>query len=470
MVMDRRFQIIFLFLLLPVAAGATEGDDQASSETVPEWKKPYVELQVDGVAGGTHGTWRAGFNVMFAGGGDGFHVAAVAPIRFDSDGFRRREWDETNDYGRVLAMLGYRNESGDIDVAVRNVESFSLGAGNLVSMFNGTIDTDHWRTGLSARLHWDMAGGDLFIDAITGPSVFGARAYLRPLWFVDRNGQVGRLEVGASFATDLFSPGTMGSSTASAPSDILPDRHGLVSSDSDTLTAWSIDLRWPVRAAGPFELVPWTAWSRLGVADAFHAGLELSFLLPEKTGLSVSGEYQYMEKGFAAGYFDNVYMADRYDFAAWHEVVPGAVSKRAFINSAGVSRHGGSVGIALRRDPWFAAWFRADVDEFGYFSRYRAGFTVTVPERMLLTATVHARGFGAKNSASVPDRVFSRLAADVTVWKFIGVFASYSYELYVPESGDDMGRYVGGHAGMVGVRMTFGLLGDKSGKKDSGKK
>ncbi len=447
--------VIFVAGLLPAAVppgpafAADSGDD---------WNKSYVEIQVSGVAGGIHDAWSAGFEFILAGGGHGFHSTFVAPVRWDASGIRARDWDEISDYGRLVGFIGYRDRTGDIDVGLTALRGYTLGAGNLVSMLFSTVDQDHWRTGLSARLHWPVAGADLFIDSFLDPSLLGARAYFRPLWFVDKSGNLGRMELGASFATDIFAPSTFGSGTLERPGDVLPDRFGLVAADPDPVTGWSIDLRWPVAVKCIAELTPWAAWSRIGPADAAHAGLDMSFNVAKGWKLSVSGQYDYMEAGFAVGYFDNLYMADRYDFGALRDGFPGAVSKQAVLESIAFDRHGGSAGVGIFWDPWLSLWFRADIDRNGLFSRLRSGITVTVPDRLMLTGTVVARGFGNNNDSPSADRVSGSVAADVTVWKFIGVFLSYSRDMYVPVSGPDIGRYMTGDTALAGLRFTFGLL------------
>ncbi len=447
-------RLIPALAIIFVAAAVCPGIAAAQEKDL---EKPYIELQVSGLGGAIHRKWTGGFDVVFAAGGKGFYSSLIAPMRFDSGGLRDQDWDEVSDYGRILGGLGYRTKSGDISVGFESLKGYTLGAGNLVSMFYGTVDTDHWRTGIFAKLHWDPAGADLFLDSFLGPSVFGGRIYVRPLWFVDKNGLVGKLEFGVSVATDIFAPYTLGS--------ILPDEHGLVSQGSDAVTGWSVDMRWPLRAADWAEVTPWTAWSRIGLADAGHVGLDLAFRINNKFRLTVQGEWRFMESGFAAGYFDNLYMADRYDFGSWRNIFPGAVSKQAFLESGSFDRMGGSVGVMAEWDPWLSAWFRADIDEDGFFTRYRMGVTVTVPKRLILTGSLTARGFGAANDDAAADRLNGSIVADVTVWKFVGVFASYSRDLYVPVGGSDIGRYVGTDTALVGLRLSFGLLSDRKKKK-----
>ncbi len=437
------------------APGAPAGGDAPKFE---DWNRPYVEMQFSGVAGAMRGGWSAGFEFILAGGGYGFHSTLVAPVRWDEGGVRPRDWDERGDYGRVIGLIGYRDKSGDIDVGIQSLRGYTLGAGNLVSMLFSTVDQDHWRTGVSARLHWPVAGVDLFLDSFLDPSLFGGRVYIRPLWFADRAGNLGRLEIGGSVVTDVFAPSTFGSGTMERPGPVLPDRYGLVAADPDALTGGAIDVRWPVAAGRIAELTPWAAWSRLGAADAGHVGMDMAFNVAKGWKLSLSGEYDYMESGFATGYFDNLYMADRYDFGVLRDGFAGAVSKQAVLESTGFDRHGGSVGAGVSLDPWMSAWFRADIDRNGMYTRLRAGATVTVPDRLLLTGTVVARGFGIGNDSPTADRVSGSIAADVTVWKFIGVFASYSRDMYVPVSGPDIGRYVTGNTGLAGLRFTFGML------------
>ncbi|MBP7382080.1 hypothetical protein KBA39_06725 [Myxococcota bacterium] len=461
--LPRIFKVLVL-LLVPVSAGfgagamAADAEKRVDDPETRDWKSPYAEIQISGVAGEIHRDWSAGFEFILAGGSHGFHSVFVAPVRWDPDGIRARDWDEVNDFGRLVGRLAYCNESGDIDVELRSIRGYTLGAGNLVSMYNSTVDQDHWRTGLTARLHWPVAGADLFVDSFLGPSLLGARAYLRPLWFVDNSGNLGRLEIGASFAVDIFAPETMGSGTPERPGQVLPDRHGLAVSGTDTVAAWSVDLRWPVVFGDAAGLVPWVAWSRIGTADAFNMGVDLSVRLAPRWSLALSGGYDYMESGFASGYFDGLYMVDRYDFGVLRDAFPGAFSKQALLESTGVTRHGGSVGLGVFFDPWMSLWFRADIDENGLFSRFRAGASVSVKERLVLSGNMIARGFGPANDSLVADRVGGSVAADITVWNFIGVFFSYTRDLYVSMSGVDTGRYVGGDTGLAGVRMTFGLI------------
>lgn len=464
--MMRTFYSIAAILLMFWHGAVLAADKPASDRTYgsdsieKEWGRPFAELQISGIAGGSHEAWRLGFDFVLSGGRDGFEVSVIAPIRFDPGGLRMQDWDEPNDFGRLVSRFGWTDRTGRFDVSIKPVQNLSLGMGNLVSMFCGVIDQDHFRTGFAARLNWDVAGGDAFIDGVAGPSVMGARLYFRPLWFADRSGQVGRLEIGASFASDINAPSNMGASSFDVPTASVPGPNGLVAADPSPLTGWSIDLSWPVRPARVIQIKPWASWSRIGWSDASHLGLELAFNIRTKVVLTVTGRYDFMESGFVTGYFDNIYMADRYDFNAFRDAAAGPVSKRVLTGTSRSSRHGGSFGFMVAWDPWLAAWVGADIDQFGSFSRVRGGLTVKVPQRLILTAIVYGRGFGIDGSQALADRIFCSVGADVTIWKYIGVFGLYSRDLFVPGSGPDRWRYVSGNTGLAGVRFSFGLLKD----------
>lgn len=430
------------FLLILTMAGPSQSAEAGRDSSKSDAER-YLEFAASGVIGMVHREWTTGFDAVMAGGGLNVHTALIAPIRFDFDGtLRMEDWDELSDFGRIVLLFGYGGPRDDIAVRIEPLKAYDLGCGNLVSHFRSTIDPDHWRTGIVARLHWQPAGADLFMDSFLRPSVSGARVYVRPIWWADKDGAFGRFEIGASVVADWLVP-------VMDPIDTV-NGQGLPDGDGRVMGAFSVDMKWPVVAASWLNIVPWAAWSLLDESSGWHVGLGLAFRPKKSIEFSITGEWRYLNAGFVAPYFDTLYMADRYQFFDQRPKLPSS--------DLTADRMGFSVGATLSVRPYLAIWAMLDWDEDGRYTQVRSGMDITFEKTFMFTAGVVSRGIESAEDMIYPDRLYFYSMADAVIWRYFSVFSSYARDLTTGDpDGLQRGMWVSSDTWLFGLRVGSGM-------------
>ena len=99
--MDRRAAPILVLIAALVAPAAAVADESPKQD---DW---FVETFLSGLGGIVHRDATGGFDAMLAFGKGSFRTALAAPMRFGRGGLRRADWDEVNDYGRIVADVGW---------------------------------------------------------------------------------------------------------------------------------------------------------------------------------------------------------------------------------------------------------------------------------------------------------------------------------------------------------------------------
>jgi hypothetical protein len=433
------------------AADRSKASDAADRDDAADDRTPRVEVLAAVGGGMVHRHWVGAVDAVVAAAGWGVRLAVVAPIRFDRAGLRRQDWDERTDYGRILGELSYGRRGDPYFASIAPVRAWHLGTGALVSGFRSTIDPDHWRTGVVASLHWQPAGVDLFLDSVLDPQVLGARAAVRPLFWVDGDGIAGRLELGFQVVSDLFAP-----VSTDAP---RIDAVGLPVHDRDPVVAGGIDLRYPVVRTAQVEVTPYVSWSRLEDADGAQVGLALQAAPLESFAFGLLGEWRWLDPGYVGAYFDAAYMADRHAF--------GAVPKWRALDALDTARMGMRLGLSLAVPPYVSAWALLDLDEAGDFSTFGAGLEVDAAGHGRLSAALHTRGFGTAARFVDPDRTLATVTASARLWKVFEAFGSYARDLEVVRDGPALGTWRPSDTFLVGIRAGLGWsFGDRRRKTD----
>lgn len=133
-------------------------------------------------------------NPWFSVKGPGLEASLQAPLRFEvqTAEFREADWDEPEDYGRVVRALHF----GKV-IKLGTLAGMTLGHGTLVRRYHNGVDEDHHRTG--ARFMWQspLIEFDAFADRLMGPPVLGGRMGLLA---------AGPFRLGATLAADMEAP------------------------------------------------------------------------------------------------------------------------------------------------------------------------------------------------------------------------------------------------------------------------
>ncbi len=438
--MDRRAAPILVLIAALVAPAAAVADESPKQD---DW---FVETFLSGLGGIVHRDATGGFDAMLAFGKGSFRTALAAPMRFGRGGLRRADWDEVNDYGRIVADVGWGRPDDLFSFRAGSLADVTLGVGNLVSRYSSTLDPDHWRSGVQAAIHADVAGADLFVDSFLGPSVTAGRVYVRPFWPLNPGGIAGRIELGASAAFDFQAPEDLvfaadhGIALASAN---LPDATHRV------VTGLGLDLRWPVVKFPQVEVTPYTAFGWVAQAWGVHAGIDLAFEPAKGWRFGLTGEFRRLWDGYVASWFDTTYMADRIELAG--------LTKLRGVEQFTDTRLGMMVGAWLKWKRAVSFWTVLDLDQDGRWSALRAGFALEYG-RFRAGLLFAEKGLPQARSLVSPDRLFFAASLDVELAPVIAVFASYARDVAVRTDGPDRGRYLPSDTAMGGFRLQFKAL------------
>jgi len=427
----RLLLVVMALSLLPAPAFSKEKETASKEE-----EGPFFQFLATLGGGMVHREGFGAFDLALTGAGKGFYVTAVAPIRFDHNGLRVKDWDELNDYGRIIGEVRYGERGDKYHAAVAPIKAWHLGTGFLVSGYESTIDYEHWRTGLVGSFSWLAAGFDLFMDSVINPSVFGLRLAVRPLFWIDGDGIAGRLEFGFSAVADIFSPK---SKTASGL-----NKAGVPIHETSLLVAGGIDFRYPVVRSKRLEVTPYAAWGRVATGDGAQIGLAIQTAF-KWFSFGFLGEWQWLGQGYTANYFDQAYMVDRHTFTT--------IPKRVALESMTHPRMGMRLGLSLGFDPFVTTWIMLDLDQIGEFNTFGAGLEIKLWEMARVSASLYTRGFTTPPAFVKPERTLGSLTASVRFLEYCEVFASYFRDLTF--STTEVGNWSPSDSFMLGVRVGF---------------
>ena len=376
----------------------------------------------------------------------GFRATFGLPLRFHpGSGLRHEDWDETTDYGRIAREVSYSDPRRGVAARLAPLSGFSLGVGNLVSLFYSTLDTDHWRTGASLSYQGAAGGLDAFLDSFLDPEVLGARLFVRPLHSLNPDGLFGRFEIGGTLVGDLYAP----ESFLLRNGVRVLDSVGLPRASRRKKPGVGVDARWPVIRSDEVEVVPYFALSHAGNGAGWHAGLALGLHPGQKVRFDLQAEYRRLGAGYVASYFGSLYPVDRWDI----EGSPQA----AVVRSDEIPRRFGfAAGVNVSVAEAFSSFLLFDLDRDGRFTAVRASGEVHLTRRVSLTLVYLARGFEQAKDILRPHRVVFAAMVEGSLSRFFTVFGSYSRDPTVLRGGADLGRYGASDTLFAGVRLSFG--------------
>jgi hypothetical protein len=223
---------------------------------------------------------------------------------------RRRDWDEPQDFTRLIRYVRYGNKRDPLYVLAGQLWSASIGHATLVSRYSNSLSLDHPKAGLALDVNTDFAGVETLTDWVGNPSLMAGRAYFRPF------GDMPILRgwaIGLSGATDRMAPvgvsGPLQSDSTGNP--IVPDQRAIY--------AAGIDTEFEVLHNSLISLIPYIDFNRIaGAGNGFHFGVLTDVRLPVpflQLNVSTKLEYRRMQPGYIPEYFDQTYDIGRVQYA-----------------------------------------------------------------------------------------------------------------------------------------------------------
>ncbi len=377
-------------------------------------------------------------------------VGIQVPLRFrvmdedpQNDGaLRKEDWDEVSDWTRVVRFISWGTPDEWLYARIGVLEGTTIGHGTIVDRYMNVIDADHYQTGLQFKLDMDVAGGELFLDNLIDPEIFGMRAFMRPLQLWSGAPELAKaFEVGFTLVTDGVAP--MQYETVQRPvtgggfevvKQVNEDGELVVTSEAAVLVGF--DLGWLWRPVDWFAFRPYTDVNFLAATGGtgFHTGIAAAFDIAGAVTLGTRVEYRVVTADYAPSWVNSWYEIERVDYLP-APVGPNRdrVSKLKYytlLDDAGEedARHGWHASLDLTIMKAISFW--ALLEDYQGPDNSNLTMGVTLPYIAGVRAQIYysKRNFNEASEAFDLDR--GLFVADIR-YKFWGpmfAFATYSRE------------------------------------------
>lgn len=258
----------------------------------------------------------------------------------DGDVIRKEDWDEWQEYFRVLRFFQYGEPDDQFYLRVGELVAASLGHGTIVHRYYNNLDFDHFSLGFDTRLNFREAGGEVLTNDLLNPELVALRGFVRPLTLWDHGkGEIyDRLAVGFTFAADVQAPWRLRTIDDGAGGEApRVDKFGNLSYERAVASLWGLDLGWTVVKTEKFDLTPYMDFNFLAAKGfGWHPGVMMTVRPAEKTWIEMRFEYRALTKRYAPSYFNSFYDFQRtrtfpqagagpYDHALWRHWSEGRV-------------------------------------------------------------------------------------------------------------------------------------------------
>ena len=263
----------------------------------------------------------------------------------DKDVIRKEDWDEWQEYFRILRFFQYGEPDDLFYLRVGELVAASLGHGTIVHRYYNNLDIDHFSMGFDTRLNFREAGGEVLTNDLLNPELVALRGYVRPmtLWDHGKGEIFDRLAVGFTFAADVQAPWELRTTTITTDEEEKQaprvDKVGNLSYERAVASLWGFDVGWTVVKLEKFDLTPYMDFNFLAAKGfGWHPGVMMTVRPAEKTWIEMRFEYRALTKRYAPTYFNSFYDfqrtqtftqagADPYDYALWRYWTEGTGHK-----------------------------------------------------------------------------------------------------------------------------------------------
>lgn len=229
----------------------------------------------------------------------------------DRGRFRREQWDEPSEYGRIVRWIQYATPYDGIYFRGGELSDVRIGHRTIVDAYDNALDSDHFQWGVHHNLNTIYGGLETFVDDVTNPDVMALRLYARPWAFVDPSSPLRRLAVGATLAGDQAAPLQL---------EERADGTGFVADDNGNLQVTSamgtallgFDIEYQLIASDRVSITPYTDTNtHFARGTGWHVGSFFGFKLTDTIVLDMRAEYRLMGRSYLPGYIGRVYEIER---------------------------------------------------------------------------------------------------------------------------------------------------------------
>ena len=317
-----------------------------------------------------------------------------AEDRWGNVGYIRvADWNNWRQYAQVIRSITWGSKERHFFLNVTQFDAFSIGHGTILKRYSPNLDMNQRRVSFEVDAFSDWAGGEVFLDDITGPNVVGALVFLKPLSFIDNeNWMMRSFSIGGTFLADVNAPLRNRLDYADVNNDgrrwtqlEVDSVSGQPSFVKTTVLAWGVDAELKVVDQDGIDYKTYVDYSFLesGVPTddtqsqapsyqniptrkVMSSGFTWGNLLRVNLGtapihaLRVRAEYRHYMPNYLPSYFDVGYQIDRVAFGEGNSRQPGALANMTKVqqvlgrDSGGPWVDGGYLELSYRVGDYFA--------------------------------------------------------------------------------------------------------------------
>ncbi len=135
-----------------------------------------------------------------------FGVGLDVNFRIDRNGnLRNEDFNSVSDFLSLIKYVRYGYKRDPFYIRIGGLDKAILGQGNIVYYYNNRASYDNRKIGVELDIDFGKFGFESVYGDLSGKGLLGIRGYTRPLQFTElgKIPVIGKLEFGATFATDL---------------------------------------------------------------------------------------------------------------------------------------------------------------------------------------------------------------------------------------------------------------------------
>ena len=238
------------------------------------------------------------------------------------------EWDNLSTIIRTIRYLRYGGLNEPLYARFGELDYVTIGHGFIMSGY-----ANHDRRGLRVNVSSGTGnvGLETVVNNLADPTIFGGRAYLRPLQGTGMLSILERLEFGATYLTDI-------------KPDLLPDdEKDDKTINEEPLIALGADIAFPLIETNRFQLLLYDDLAVLNTKQIANPD-ETERAMGNAVGVGLSipkalfkAEYRTFGEGFIPTVFDYTYEAASTDFLGMEEDASGDEAIRGYFSMLAVN-------------------------------------------------------------------------------------------------------------------------------------
>lgn len=266
-----------------------------------------------------------------------FGVGLDLRLDLDSTGSIRKEnFNETSDFLSIIRYIRYGQKKDPVYVSAGTLDNYSLGHGTIVNQYNNSPSLDKRSLGLALDLDFEKFGFESMYSDFSQGGVLGVRGYVRPLQYTTlaKVPLIGKLEVGASFASDFNKyAGVLSGYVDPVTNEFV------ALNDQKATQIYGIDLGLPVVRTSIFKIDLYADYAKImDFGDGASTGALFTFNGLGMLSANVRLERRWMNDKYLPAYFNSLYEIERF------KVVGGGVVSKIKQLSAVTSTDRGIYG------------------------------------------------------------------------------------------------------------------------------